>query len=204
MTFNDFIHADRSLAIAITVDEYKSVKHLLQEFYSARDIEHIDDFCQFKYSSERFLLCNLYERSQISTPMMFYNAVTFIERIPFANIQFDHKETVPRMILLLGLNDAVERYAEHTLKVDMRNDIVYYPSVTTHHTELYRYVDIAREEEPPVITTQSLEMIDAFLGSDLDIDVITVKEYDNELKTRKLTKEEARELREAFDADLRD
>lgn len=35
------------------------------------------------------------------------------------------------MILLLGKNDLVEKYADEILKIDMRNDIVYYPNVTT-------------------------------------------------------------------------
>lgn len=108
------------------------------------------------------------------------------------------------MILLLGLNDVVERYAEQVLKIDMRNDIVYYPSVTTHHSKFHRYIYLAREEKPTVITTQNLEMVDIFLRSDLDIDVITVKNHGGEIKSRRLTKEEALELREEFDADLRD
>lgn len=37
------------------------------------------------------------------------------------------------MILLLGKNSAVEEYAKEILKIDMDNDIVYYPGVTTHY-----------------------------------------------------------------------
>lgn len=44
----------------------------------------------------------------------------------------------------------------------MDNDIVYYPDTTTHYTELQEYVEIAKEEQPPVITTQNIEMIDIF------------------------------------------
>jgi hypothetical protein len=88
MTFDDFVHAPRSMAISITIAEYENfLKSLMREFYSERDIKHIDDWCRFKYSSERFLLCNLHERNQISTPIMYHNAVTFIERIPFDRIQ---------------------------------------------------------------------------------------------------------------------
>lgn len=108
-----------------------------------------------------------------------------------------------KMILLLGINDVVEEYAENVLKIDMRNDIVYYPSVTTHHTELGKYVDIAREEEPPVITTQNLEMIEVLLESDLDFDVVTVRIYGNEIKSRTLTKEEVIANRKVFNFDPR-
>lgn len=66
------------------------------------------------------------------------------------------------MILLLGKNSAVEEYAKEILKIDMDNDIVYYPDTTTHYTELQEYVEIAKEEQPPVITTQNIEMIDIF------------------------------------------
>ena len=40
------------------------------------------------------------------------------------------------MILLLGKNSVVEEYAKEILKIDMDNDIVYYPDTTTHYTEL--------------------------------------------------------------------
>ena len=109
-----------------------------------------------------------------------------------------------KTILLLGINDVVEEYAENVLKIDMGNNIVYYPSVTTHHTELGKYVDIAREEEPPVITTQNLEMVDVLLESDLDFDVVTVRMYGNEIKSRTLTKEEVVSNREVFNFDPRD
>ena len=108
------------------------------------------------------------------------------------------------MILLLGKNDNVEKYAEDVLKVDMGNDIVYYPSITDHHTEFGKYIDIAKEEEPPVITTQSIEMIDVLLESDLDFEVVTVRRCDDELRARTLSKEEARKYRELFDFDPRD
>lgn len=109
-----------------------------------------------------------------------------------------------KMILLLGINEVVEEYAENVLKIDMGNDIVYYPSVTTHHTELGQFVDIAREEEPPVITTQSLEMLDVLLKSNLDFEVVTVRRYDNEIKSRTMTKEDVIDCREKFNFDPRD
>lgn len=109
-----------------------------------------------------------------------------------------------KMILLLGINEVVEEYAENVLKIDMGNDIVYYPSVTTHHTELGKYVDIAREEEPPVITTQSLEMLDVFLESNLDFDVITVRRCVDGIRARTMTKEEVIDCKEKFHFDPRD
>ena len=67
------------------------------------------------------------------------------------------------MILLLGKNDAVKRYAKEILNIDMDNDSVYYPDEMTHYTELSQWVELAKEEEPYVVTTQRLDMIDAFL-----------------------------------------
>ena len=75
-------------------------------------------------------------------------------------------------IILLGKNDVVEYFADEALKIDMKKDIAYYPSITTHHTELQKYIDLAKKEKPLVITTQNLEMLDTFLTSDLDFDII--------------------------------
>lgn len=108
-----------------------------------------------------------------------------------------------KIILLLGINDVVEEYAENVLKIDMKNDIMYCPSITTHYTELGKYIDIAREEKPLVITTQSLEMIDVFLESNLDFEVVTVRRCDNEIKSRTLTKEEVLDCREKFNFEPR-
>lgn len=88
MKFNDFISTPKTLAMVITVEEYMSIKPLLQEIYSAKDIEHIDDFCRFKPQSERFLLCNPAEKEQIITPLMYLNAVTFVDRVLFKDIAF--------------------------------------------------------------------------------------------------------------------
>ena len=96
MKFVDFIRASKSLAMVITAEEYKRIKPLLQEFYSEKDFEHIDDFCQSKPSFERFLLCNPHKKAQIITPMMYLNAVTFIDRIPFKSIIFPDQEEVGR------------------------------------------------------------------------------------------------------------
>ena len=108
------------------------------------------------------------------------------------------------MILLLGKNNAVERYAKEILNIDMDNDIVYYPDETTHYTELPEWIEIAREENPPVVTTQRLDMIDAFLYSDLDFKVITAIEVDGTIKGRVLEdKEKAIYVKEILGLELR-
>ena len=108
------------------------------------------------------------------------------------------------MNLLLGKNNAVERYAKEILNIDMDNDIVYYPDETTHYTELPEWIEIAREENPPVVTTQRLDMIDAFLYSDLDFKVITAIEVDGNIKGRVLEdKEKAIYVKEILGLELR-
>ena len=108
------------------------------------------------------------------------------------------------MILFLGKNNAVERYAKEILNIDMDNDIVYYPDETTHYTELPEWIEIAREENPPVVTTQRLDMIDAFLYSDLDFKVITAIEVDGNIKGRVLEdKEKAIYVKEILGLELR-
>lgn len=107
------------------------------------------------------------------------------------------------MILLLGKNSAVEEYAKEILKIDMDNDIVYYPGVTTHYTELQKYVEIAKEEQPPVITTRNIEIIDVLLNSDLDLKVITVCYSDKKLKARILSKEKALYVKNVLKLELR-
>lgn len=92
MKFEYFIRVPKPFAMVITVEEYKRIKPFLQEFYSEKDFAHIDDFCQFKPPFERFLLCNPHEKAQIRTPMMYLNAVTFIDRVPFKNIVLPGQE----------------------------------------------------------------------------------------------------------------
>ena len=92
------------------------------------------------------------------------------------------------MILLLGKNDLVEKYADEVLKIDMSNDIVYYPEVTAHFSEYDKALDDIKEDIPPVITSQNIEFINFLLDSDLEFEVWTV--YENE-KVRKLSKEKA-------------
>ena len=108
------------------------------------------------------------------------------------------------MILLLGKNPVVEEYAEKVMQIDIYDDLVYYPDITAHHTELGQFVEYARKDQPAAITTQNLEMIDELLKSDLDFDIITVRKYDGELRTRTKSKEELISLRDSFDFDPRD
>lgn len=107
------------------------------------------------------------------------------------------------MILLLGKNNAVERYAKEILNIDIDNDIVYYPDETTHYTELLQWVELAREEDPCVVTTQRLDMIDAFLHSDLNFKVITAIEVDGNVKERVLNKEKALYVKDVLGLELR-
>ena len=80
---------------------------------------------------------------------------------------------------------------------------MYCPSIETHYTEFGKYIQILKETKPYIVTTQSEEMIDILLASDLDFDVITVRDYDGEIKTRTLPKAEAKQMRERFNLELR-
>lgn len=107
------------------------------------------------------------------------------------------------MILLLGKNDAVERYAKEMLNIDLDNDIAYYPDVITHYSELSQWVELARRENPPVVTTQRLDMINEFLHSDLDLKVITAVEIDGNIRARVVEKEKALYIKEDLGLELR-
>lgn len=86
--FDEFMQAKKHIALVLTIEEYQQIKPLLNKYYTEKDFKHIEDFCTFKISSEKFLLCNMSEKESIGTPMMYFNAVTFIDRIPFKNITF--------------------------------------------------------------------------------------------------------------------
>ena len=106
-------------------------------------------------------------------------------------------------VLLLGKNDVIEEYARKILKVD-DDDILYCPDIKDHHSEFGKYVEWAREDKYPVMTTQNSEMIDVFLASDLDFDVVTVRRYDGKIRAAIRTKEYVNDCREAFSFELRD
>ena len=109
------------------------------------------------------------------------------------------------MILLLGKTNAIEKYLESLKDIDVRNDVVYYPSSTTHYTDFPKYIDVAKEENPPIIVTQSSEMIDMLLGSDLQIDKIITAYLGDSQKVfvRELTKEKAKEAKYIMGLELR-
>lgn len=88
MKFEYFIKANKSLAIVMSIEEYENIKSLLKEFYMEKQVKHIDDFCKYKASDTKFLLCNPHKIKEIHTPMMYHNAVTFIDRVPFKEIEF--------------------------------------------------------------------------------------------------------------------
>lgn len=89
MRFSEFISTPKHLAMVITIEQYWQIRELLYPHYDNKALAHIDDYCRFKWSSTKFLLCNPAERGDISTAMMLENAVTFVERIPFAKINFE-------------------------------------------------------------------------------------------------------------------
>lgn len=107
------------------------------------------------------------------------------------------------MKLLLGRVDVIAEYAETNLKMN-KEDIAYYPTIPTHHTELGEYVDVIKENLPSVITTQSVEMMDTLLASDLNFEVVTVRKIDNVIHSRSLPKNEVVEDRKKFGFDPRD
>lgn len=100
--------------------------------------------------------------------------------------------------LLLGRIDAIEEYAKNDLKINIEKDMVYYPPVPTHYSDLVKYIDIIKEKPQTVITTQNIEMLDTLLESDLNIEVITVRKADNVIYSRSLPKEEVLQDRETF------
>ena len=108
------------------------------------------------------------------------------------------------MLILLGKNDDIAEYIKtHFSDIDEGNDVVYYPSVTAHISEFGDYIQKAVEENPPIIVTQSLELLDLFLQSDLNFDVITVRRYDSKIVSAIRDKSYAKHLRDQFDMDLR-
>ena len=79
-----------------------------------------------------------------------------------------------------------------------------YPDIITHYSELSQWVELARRENPPVVTTQRLDMINEFLHSDLDFKVITAVEIDGNIKGRVLeSKEKATYVKEILGLELR-
>lgn len=88
MKFQDFISGKRDVAIVISVDEYRRYRHVFKELYAEGEISQIDDYCECKWGSNRFLLC----RPGHHPVMMYENAVTFIGRLSFKNVEFESGE----------------------------------------------------------------------------------------------------------------
>ena len=88
MKFEHFIQADKSIVIVISSEEYRSIRHLLKEYYTDEQIEYIDEFCNHISSTGQFILCNPHETAKILTPVLYDNAVTFVDRILFKDIEF--------------------------------------------------------------------------------------------------------------------
>ena len=103
-----------------------------------------------------------------------------------------------KMKLLLGRIEAIEEYAKNDLKIDVEKEMAYYPPVPTHYRDLVKYIDIIKEKQQTVITTQNIEMMDTLLEADLDLEVITVRKADNVIYSRALPKEEVLEGRKTF------
>lgn len=88
MKFKDFISGDRDVALVITVDEYRRYRHVFKELYTEKEIANIDDYCEYKWGNNCFLLCAPGHRPV----MMYENAVTFIGRLSFKNVEFEDGE----------------------------------------------------------------------------------------------------------------
>lgn len=89
MTFHDFFYAEHTLAMVITVGEYKKVRPILKNYYTEKELTSIDDYAVYKPGFERFLLCNYAKKAYTISPMMLISAVTFVDRVPFKNIIFE-------------------------------------------------------------------------------------------------------------------
>lgn len=104
------------------------------------------------------------------------------------------------MILLLGRNNLVEKYAKDVLKINVFDELVYYPGVTTHYTEYEECLREIKVDSPPVITSQNIEFIEFLLKSDLEFEVITII-VNNEI--RKLSKKQAIKAKYEMGIELR-
>ena len=108
------------------------------------------------------------------------------------------------MILLLGKRESVEGYIRNEKEKNESYFYVTCPSSLDHHSEYGKYIPQIRLEKPQALTTQSLEMVDTLLESDLEFDVVTLKTMDGKTYERRMEKKEALMLRDEFNIDLRD
>lgn len=82
--FSEFVHAKKAMGLVLTIGQYRQNRDKIKPFYSEKAIEHIEDFGEFKSNDTKFILCN----DKTGHPMMYLNAVSFIDRIPFDKIKF--------------------------------------------------------------------------------------------------------------------
>lgn len=110
--FDDFFYNKKSLAITLSIQDYINLKSILKEYYSEKDIKHIDDWSEYKSPQEKFLLYNLKEKNEVITPMGLQSAVTFIDRITLKDIDFSETTILAKLEKLLSITD--ELYARET------------------------------------------------------------------------------------------
>lgn len=104
------------------------------------------------------------------------------------------------MILLLGKNDLAEQFADKILKIDIYNDLAYYPDATIHYSEYYKELKELMKDNPPVVISQNIEFINYLLDSDLSFEVWTV--YKDNM-VRKLSKKDAINIHRNLGLELR-
>lgn len=108
------------------------------------------------------------------------------------------------MILLLGDRKGIEEYIDKVIEKDEDSVILCFPCVFDHHTEYGKYADEIKLEKPDVVVTQNSEVVDVLLESDLEFNVVTLKNINRNIYERVMRKKEALELRDEFNFDLRD
>lgn len=207
MSFDEFLNAPKALAMSITVEEYKSIKPLLQEVYSQKDIEHIDDYCRFKPAFERFLLCNLEERSTIHTPMMYNNAVTFVDRVPFKDVEFPDENKVVE-IEVSGISfDVCDEYWTGIVAVNgNRFSFDYNPKTEAIEVHCYSkpgWITGSSYEKPlPELVTDNMEEVLGAISEAVTAHIEDEKDVDEVLANAKArageSKEHPRDYERAF------
>lgn len=109
------------------------------------------------------------------------------------------------MILLLGKTKAIGNYLSKN--IHQEDKIIFCPEPDVHFSEFPNIINEIKEYNPSVIISHNMEFIDCLLNSDLEFDVITVrgiKHYNDELyHVRTLIKQDALELREKYEMELR-
>ena len=82
--FSDFMQSKKALGVVLTIGQYRENRDKIKPFYSEKVIEHIEGFCEFKANNIKFILCN----DKHVTPIMYIDAVSFIDIMPFDRIKF--------------------------------------------------------------------------------------------------------------------